>query len=148
MVITSGCQLLIDNRNRESGAVVVVPSEEWDSMRQNMIAAENKSVPLEINDRIKEVPVKEIIPIPGSENITFTSYTSASLGGCTTNGVIEVRHRGDFNEALTLLKNKAYRLSSNRLISVAANNEQINYANIITIEARMLTCPIKLARGN
>ena len=58
MVITSGCQLLIDNRNRESGAVVVVPSEEWDSMRQKMIAAENKSVPLEINDRIKEVPVK------------------------------------------------------------------------------------------
>ena len=29
----SGCQLLIDNRSRESGAVVVVPSEEWDAMR-------------------------------------------------------------------------------------------------------------------
>ena len=36
---TSGCQLLIDNRNRESGAVVVVPSDEWDTMRQASLAA-------------------------------------------------------------------------------------------------------------
>ena len=29
VTLSSGCQLLIDNRNRESGAVVVVPSDEW-----------------------------------------------------------------------------------------------------------------------
>ena len=34
MVSVTGCQLLIDNRSRESGAVVVVPSDEWDAMRQ------------------------------------------------------------------------------------------------------------------
>ena len=35
----SSCQLLIDNRNRESGAVVVVPSDEWDAMRQASLTA-------------------------------------------------------------------------------------------------------------
>ena len=33
-IAVSGCQLLIDNRSRESGAVVVVPSDEWEAMRQ------------------------------------------------------------------------------------------------------------------
>ena len=39
MVWVSGCQLLIDNRSRESGAVVVVPSDEWEAMRQASRAA-------------------------------------------------------------------------------------------------------------
>ena len=39
LISTSGCQLLIDTRSRESGAVVVVPSAEWDAMRQASLAA-------------------------------------------------------------------------------------------------------------
>ena len=39
VTLSSGCQLLIDNRNRESGAVVVVPSDEWEAMRQASLTA-------------------------------------------------------------------------------------------------------------
>jgi hypothetical protein len=42
LVSTSGCQLLIDNRSRGSGAVVVVPSAEWDAMRQASLKASEK----------------------------------------------------------------------------------------------------------
>ena len=39
ITLAGGCQLLIDNRNRESGAVVVVPSDEWDAMRKASLTA-------------------------------------------------------------------------------------------------------------
>ena len=139
LISTSGCQLLIDNRSRESGAVVVVPSAEWDAMRQASLAAsEMPAAPK---------PAK-ITPTPGSEAISFTNYTGANLGGCATIGIIEMHHRGDFDDAITLLKNEAFRLNSNLLVPMQMNSERTDDYNMISIEARMLTCPLKLARGN
>ena len=46
----SGCQLLIDNRSRESGAVVVVPSDEWDTIRQASLAASQATTIPETSD--------------------------------------------------------------------------------------------------
>jgi len=139
LISTSGCQLLIDNRSRESGAVVVVPSAEWDAMRQASLAAsEMPAAPK---------PAK-ITPTPGSEAISFTNYTGANLGGCATIGIIEMHHRGDMDDAITLLKNEAFRLNSNLLVPMQMNSERTDDYNMISIEARMLTCPLKLARGN
>ena len=52
------------------------------------------------------------------------------------------------DDAITLLKNEAFRLNSNMLILTEMNSlSEESYSNI-TLEARMLTCPLKLARGN
>ena len=149
-IVTSatGCQLLIDNRSRESGAVVVVPSDEWDSLRQASLAASQTPVSAETNDKVAETPALKIEPTPGSETITFTNYTGASLGGCTTLGIVELQHRGVMDDAITLLKNEAFRLNSNMLILTEMNSLPAEYTNTITIEARILTCPLRLARGN
>ena len=153
LISTSGCQLLIDNRSRESGAVVVVPSAEWDAMRQTSLAASEEATRAKpANDEPSETPAAlkpaKITPTPGSEAISFTNYTGANLGGCATIGIIEMQHRGDIDDAITLLKNEAFRLNSNLLVPLQMNNERTDDYNMISIEARMLTCPLKLARGN
>jgi len=153
LISTSGCQLLIDNRSRESGAVVVVPSAEWDAMRQASLAASEKPASEEpANDEPDEMPAAlkpaKITPTPGSEAISFTNYTGANLGGCATIGIIEMHHRGDMDDAIILLKNEAFRLNSNLLVPMQMNSERTDDYNMISIEARMLTCPLKLARGN
>ena len=144
----SGCQLLIDNRSRGSGAVVVVPSEEWDAMRLASLNANQSHGSTETENTEAEAPAEKIAPTPGSESIRFSNYTSASLGGCVTQGIIELQHQGVMDDAITLLKNEAFRLSSNQLIVTKMNSVSANNANTITIEARMLTCPLKLAKGN
>ena len=97
LISTSGCQLLIDNRSRESGAVVVVPSAEWDAMRQASLTASEKAWK---RNEPGEMPAAaepaKITPTPGSEAISFTNYTGANLGGCATIGIIEMHHRGDY----------------------------------------------------
>ena len=153
LISTSGCQLLIDNRSRESGAVVVVPSAEWDAMRQASLAASEEATSAKpANDEPGEIPAApkpaKITPTPGSEAIKFTNYTGANLGGCATIGIIEMHYRGDIDDAITLLKNEAFRLNSNLLIPTKMNSERTDDYNMISIEARMLTCPLKLARGN
>ncbi len=153
LISTSGCQLLIDNRSRESGAVVVVPSAEWDAMRQASLAASEKPASEEAtSDEPSETPAAlkpaKITPTPGSEAISFTNYTGANLGGCATIGIIEMHHRGDIDDAITLLKNEAFRLNSNLLVPMQMNSERTDNYNMISIEARILTCPLKLARGN
>ena len=153
LISTSGCQLLIDNRSRDSGAVVVVPSAEWDAMRQASLAASEQPASEEpANNEPGEMPTAlkpaKITPTPGSEAITFTNYTGANLGGCATIGIIEMHHRGDIDDAITLLKNEALRLNSNLLVPMQMNSERTDNYNTISIEARMLTCPLKLARGN
>jgi len=144
----SGCQLLIDNRSRGSSAVVVVPTSEWDAMRQASIDAEQLKAKLQSADMTGPAQTAEIEPAPGSEAIRFTNYTGASLGGCTTLGIIEVQHKGNIDDAFTVLKNEAFRLSSNSLITTHISSEHTSNYDTIQIEARMLTCPIKLARGN
>ena len=144
----TGCQLLIDNRSRESGAVVVVPSDEWEAMRQASLAASNTAKLSETDDTETEMPALKIEPTPGSESITFTNYTSASLGGCATTGIIELQHRGAMNDAITLLKNEAFRLNSNLMILTELKSLSADSTSNIIVEARMLTCPPRLARGN
>jgi hypothetical protein len=153
LISTSGCQLLIDNRSRESGAVVVVPSAEWDAMRQaSLEVSEKPASEKPSNDDPDEMPAApksaKITPTPGSETITFTNYTGANLGGCATIGIIEMQHRGDIDDAITLLKNEAFRLNSNLLLPIKLHSEQIDDYTMISIEARILACPLKLARGN
>ena len=148
VALISGCQLLIDNRNRESGAVVVVPSEEWDAIRQASLAASQVETLPETLDEEAEKFIKKVEPTPGSEAIKFSNYTSSNLGGCVTIGVIEVQHQGAINDAIILLKNEAFRLNSNALIVMKMSSTQAENAGTINIEARMLTCPLRLAKGN
>jgi hypothetical protein len=145
---TGGCQLLIDNRSGDSGAVVVVPSEEWDAMRQAHLSASQAPMLSEKVADESKTPIVKIEPTPGSEAITFSNYTSASLGGCIASGVIELQHQGNLDDAITLLKNEAFRLGNNQLILTKMNSVQVDSADTITIEARMLTCPLKLVKGN
>ncbi len=144
----TGCQLLIDNRSRESGAVVVVPSEEWDAMRKASLAASQVATSSEADDIEAETPAVKIEPTPGSEAITFSNYTSSNLGGCIATGIIEVDHHGTVDDAITLLKNEAFRLDGSALIVTKMNSNLANQANTIKIEARLLACPLRLAKGN
>ena len=149
-VVTSanGCQLLIDNRSRGSGAVVVVPSEEWDSLRQASFANSRTPVSAEVNDTETEMSAVKIEPTPGSEAITFSNYTSSNLGGCITTGIIEVHHQGAVDDAFTLLKNEAFRLNGNALILIRMNSTQAGYSSTVNVEARLLNCPLRVAKGN
>ena len=148
VTLSSGCQLLIDNRNRESGAVVVVPSDEWEAMRQASLTASQVEASPETLDTEAEKEMIKIEPTPGSEAIKFSNYTSSNLGGCITTGVIEVQHQGPINDAVTLLKNEAFRLNSNALIVIKMSSIREDHSSTVNIEARMLTCPLRLAKGN
>ena len=150
VVVTTvaGCQLLVDNRSGESGAVVVVPSDEWESMRQASIKSEQPSEPIRPNDLTALPPKVKIEATVGSEAIGFINHTSGGLGGCQTIGILELQHRGTMDDAITILRNEAFRLNGNFLIPTSMTNQKTIETNIITIEARMLHCPLKLARGN
>ena len=148
MTFVTGCQLLIDNRSRESGAVVVVPSDEWEAMRQASIASSQAATLLEPGETEIEMPEVTIEPTPGSEAITFSNYTSSALGGCIATGIIEVQHHGAVNDAITLLKNEAFRLNGNALIMIKMNSTLEDHAGTVNIQARLLTCPLKMAKGN
>jgi len=148
MTFVTGCQLLIDNRSRESGAVVVVPSDEWEAMRQASIASSQAATLLEPGETEIEMPEVTIEPTPGSEVITFSNYTSSALGGCIATGIIEVQHHGAVNDAITLLKNEAFRLNGNALIMTKMNSTLKDYAGTVNVQARLLTCPLRMAKGN
>jgi len=148
MTFVTGCQLLIDNRSRESGAVVVVPSDEWEAMRQASIASSQAATLLEPGETEIEMPEVTIEPTPGSEAITFSNYTSSALGGCIATGIIEVQHHGAVNDAITLLKNEAFRLNGNALIMIKMNSTLRDHAGTINVQARLLTCPLRIAKGN
>ena len=104
-------------------------------------------------------PAKEIItpmkrpapaPIDGSQTIQFSNRTNSQLAGCSSIGIIEVLHTGIVDDALIILKNEAYRLNTNILVPLTMNQTDVDpiaSANI-QIEARMMKCPLKLARGN
>ena len=170
--MTTSCQLLIDNRGSGKTAVVVVPTEEWDALRSQQIRADItrdvvKEMAASIPDELQSVqsataaakPAKEIItpvkrpaptPIDGSQIIQFSNRTDSQLAGCSNIGIIEVLHTGTINDALIILKNEAYRLNTNILVPLTMNQtaaDPIASANI-QIEARMMKCPLKLARGN
>jgi hypothetical protein len=122
-------------------------------MRQASLETSEKPASEEpSNDKPGEMPIAlkpaKITPTPGSEAIIFTNYTGANLGGCATIGIIEMQHRGDIDDAITLLKNEAFRLNSNLLLPIQLNSEQIDDYTMVSIEARILACPLKLARGN
>ena len=144
----SGCQLLIDNRSRESGAVVVVPSDEWDAMRHISLSESRVSALSGAGEKENEIPEVKIEPKPGSEAISFSNYTSSNLGGCIATGIIEVQHRGAMDDAIILLKNEAFRLNGNALIVIKMDRTLTDFASTSNIEARRLTCPIRMAKGN
>jgi hypothetical protein len=173
----TGCQLLLDNRDKGNAAVVVVPAADWDAMRaaglREQAAAEiSAGLAVAIADEVEAratkaiiaaeaakaaatanpapVPQKGIQPIKGSESIPFSNRTNSQLGGCSILGVIELHHTGTLEDALIVLRNETYRMNSNLLVPIKASRTPSKGAvnNEIRIEARMMRCPIKLVRGN
>ena len=167
-LMTAGCQLLIDNRQTGKASVVVVPTNEWDKLRgQQMRTDMAKDMATSIVDELltkqaaigAATPAEDIIapinrPSPiavdGSQTIQFSNHTNSQLAGCSSIGIIEVRHIGTMDNALIILKNEAHRLNTNILVPLTINQADADHtasANI-KIEARMMKCPLKLARGN
>ena len=175
--MTTGCQLLIDNRKTGKTSVVVVPTDEWDALRgQQMrpgiardiakematgIVAELRSTQSAIatvtpadDAQAKDIiaPIKRPAPTPleGSQIIQFSNRTNSQLAGCSSIGVIEVLHTGSIDDALIILKNEAYRLNTNILVPLTMNQTDADpvASPNIEIEARMMKCPLKLARGD
>ena len=91
-------------------------------MRQASIASSQATTLLEIDHTETEIPGLKIEPIPGSEGITFSNYTSSNFGGCIATNIIEVQHHGTVKDAITLLKNEAFRLDGNALIVIKMNS--------------------------
>ena len=170
--MTTSCQLLIDNRKTGKTSVVVVPTDEWDALRGEQMRPDitrdiAKEMAADIADELKSVqsttaaappaepmitPVKRPAPTPidGSQSIQFSNRTNSQLAGCSNIGIIEVLHTGTIEDALIILKNEAYRMNTNILVPLTMNQtdaDPIASANI-QIEARMMKCPLKLARGN
>ena len=171
-ITTTGCQLLIDNRKTGKTSVVVVPTDEWDALRGQQMRPDitrdvANEIATSIGDKLQPIqsttaeatpadeaitPVKRptLTPIDGSQIIQFSNRTNSQLAGCSSIGIIEVLHTGTINDALIILKNEAYRLNTNILVPLTMNQtdaDPIASANI-QIEARMMKCPLKLARGN
>ena len=171
-MMTTSCQLLIDNRKTGKTSVVVVPTDEWDALRGQQMRPDiardiAKEMAASIGDELRSaqsdtaaattaeemiMPVKHPTPTPiaGSQVIQFSNRTNSQLAGCSSIGIIEVLHTGIIDDALIILKNEAYRLNTNILVPLMMNQtdaDPIASANI-QIEARMMKCPLKLARGN
>lgn len=171
-MMTTSCQLLIDNRKTGKTSVVVVPTDEWDALRGEQMRPDitrdiAKEMAADIADELKSVqsttaaappaepmitPVKRPAPTPidGSQIIQFSNRSNSQLAGCSSIGIIEVLHTGTIDDALIILKNEAYRLNTNILVPLKMNQtdaDPIASPNI-KIEARMMKCPLKLARGN
>ena len=167
-LMTAGCQLLIDNRQTGKASVVVVPTDEWDKLRgQQMQTGIARDMATSIVDELltkqaaigAATPAEDIIapinrPSPiavdGSQTIQFSNHTNSQLAGCSSIGIIEVRHAGTMDNALIILKNEAYRLNTNILVPLTINQADADHTASpnIKIEARMMKCPLKLARGN
>jgi hypothetical protein len=171
-MMTTSCQLLIDNRKTGKTSVVVVPTDEWDALRGEQMRPDitrdiAKEMAADIADELKSVqfttaaappaepmitPVKRPAPTPidGSQIIQFSNRSNSQLAGCSSIGIIEVLHTGTIDDALIILKNEAYRLNTNILVPLKMNQtdaDPIASPNI-QVEAQMMKCPLKLARGN
>jgi hypothetical protein len=166
--MTAGCQLLIDNRQTGKASVVVVPTDEWDKLRGQQIRTDiARDMATSIVDELLTkqaaigvaTPAEDIIapinrPSPiafdGSQTIQFSNHTNSQLAGCSSIGIIEVRHTGTMDNALIILKNEAYRLNTNILVPLTINQADADHTALpnIKIKARMMKCPLKLARGN
>jgi hypothetical protein len=94
--------------------------------------------------------LKQQAEIAGAQSIQFSNRTNSQLAGCRSIGIIEVLHTGSIDDALIILKNEAYRLDTNILVPLTMNqtDEDPIASPNIQIEARMMKCPLKLARGN
>ena len=137
-LLTTGCQLLLDRRNTGNTPVVVVPLSDWEEIHQSHSLAANHEAD----------PVK-VIPIEGSQEIQFSSQTNSQLAGCSAIGIIEVEHAGTMDETITILKNEAFRLNTNILVPLQTRQGDVSSiaSQNTKIEARMMKCPLKLARG-
>ena len=171
-MMTTSCQLLIDNRKTGKTSVVVVPTDEWDALRGEQMRPDitrdiAKEMAADIADELKSVqsttaaappaepmitPVKRPAPTPidGSQIIQFSNRSNSQLAGCSSIGIIEVLHTGTIDDALIILKNKAFRLNTNILVPLTMNQTDADpvASPNIQIEAQMMKCPLKLARGN
>ena len=170
-MMTTSCQLLIDNRKTGKTSVVVVPTDEWDALRGHQMRPDItrkivKEMAANIADELQSAranaaatQAKEMItpakhpaptPIDGSQVIQFSNRSNSQLAGCSSIGIIEVLHTGTIDDALVILKNEAYRLNTNILVPLMMNQTDADpvASPNIKIEARMMKCPLKLARGN
>ena len=128
-IMTTSCQLLIDNRKSGKTSVVVVPTDEWDMLRgQQMqpniardiakdmaagiidelrstpstIAAATPAEDMPADNAIMPVKPPAPTPIDGSQTIQFSNRTNSQLAGCSSIGIIEVLHTGTIDDAVEL----------------------------------------------
>ena len=107
-MMTTSCQLLIDNRKTGKTSVVVVPTDEWDALRDQQmrpditrdIAKEMAAIIIDEFTSAQSAtatPTKDIItpidrpapkPIDGSQTIQFSNRTNSQLAGCSSIGII------------------------------------------------------------
>ena len=154
----------INSELREALALRGAALEELQSYQQLYLktAEESKAILEEAEataQRIRETAEKNAVAtvkslkqqaeIAGAQSIQFSNRTNSQLAGCSSIGIIEVLHTGTISDALIILKNEAYRLNTNILVPLTMN--QTDYDPIaspnIQIKARMMKCPLKLARG-
>ena len=143
--------MLLDNRVNGVASVVVVPTTEWDKIQKAKLKSEIENTTDEgvREEKIMAYEPPEIVPLEGSNLITFSNRTDSNLAGCSAIGDIEIFHKGTMHHAVTVLKNEAYRFNTNVLVPISTKQTLTNaYAPSVHLEARMMRCPIKLARGN
>jgi len=136
---TASCQLLIDNRKTGKTSVVVVPTDEWDTLRGQQMR------PDIARDIAKEMAIS--IADELRSNQSAIAATTPVVDTPAEDIVLPVKHSAP---TLIILKNEAYRLNTNILVPLSMNQtdaDPIASPNI-QIEARMMKCPLKLARGN
>jgi hypothetical protein len=154
----------INSELREAFALRGAALDELQSYQQLYLktAEESKAILQEAEataQRIRETAEKNAVAtvkrlkqqaeIARAQSIQFSNLTNSRLAGCSSIGIIEVLHSGTINDALIILKNEAYRLNTNILVPLTMNqtdDDPIASPNI-QIEARMMKCPLKLARG-
>ena len=175
-ITLSGCQLMLANHEEGDASLALVPTADWGAMRASglgMRAATEISDGLDAsitggafapatkvmlvadptNPSATSKPSsdshKGILPIKGSESILFSNQNNHRLDGCSTLGVIELHHTGNFDDALIVLRNETYRLNSNLLVPIKASRSGFKGAGSpeIRIEAQMMRCPFELAYG-
>ena len=116
-------------------------------LRQASFANSRTPASAEVNDSETEMPAIKLNPRRDQRPLHF-QITGSNLGGCIATGVIEVQHQGAVNDAFTLLKSGAFRLNGNALIVIKMNSTQAGYSSTVNVEARLLNCPLRMAKGN
>ena len=131
IMLLSGCQMFVDNRKE---ALLVISADQWTDMQL-------KVTELEKITRARNKPVA----LPGYELIAFTSETDAYLAGCRKLGIVEVHHYGNYDEAVILIRNQAFKMEASVIAPLDAYQDKspliTEDSRLNFIQGRILRCP-------